>query len=281
MLVVDTHAHLDEEAFDVDRPDVISRLVQAGVYRVLTIGTTAATSVRAVELAAKWSMLSAAVGIQPNYVSQANPGDWELIEELSARPGVRAMGETGLDRYWDYAPFDVQIDYFQRHMRLARQRDLPFVVHCRQAEVDIVAQMRIAAGEGPLKGVMHSFTGDAATAAACLDLGLHVSFAGMVTYKKSGDLRTVAATIPDDRILIETDAPYLAPQAVRGKRNEPAFMLHTLAVLAQLRGVSIFELARQSTENACRLFGWDVPPQDAGPQASVELKDIEDDEPAD
>jgi TatD DNase family protein len=267
MLVIDTHAHLDEESFDVDRPDVIARAVQAGVHRVLTIGTTAATSQRAVELAALWPMLSAAVGIQPNYVSQAKPGDWETIEQLSTHPEVRAIGETGLDRYWDYAPFDIQIDYFQRHIDLARRRQFPFVVHCRQAEADTVAQLQQAAKAGPLSGVMHSFTGDLATANACLDLGLYISFAGMVTFKKSAELRAVARAIPADRLLVETDAPYLAPQPVRGKRNEPAFVVHTLTLLAEMRGVPAAELARQTTENACRLFGWAVPPADAGPAA--------------
>ena len=259
MQLVDSHAHLDEEAFDVDRAEVIERARQAGVIRVVTIGTTAQTSRQAVELARSHDLLVAAVGIQPNYVSQAKPGDWELIEELSQHPKVVAIGETGLDRYWDHAPFDQQMEFFQRHIALARRLQKPFVVHCREAEADTLAQLRLAASQGTIAGVMHSFTGDLAMAEGCLELGMHISFAGMVTFKKSQALRDVAARIPEDRILVETDAPYLAPQPVRGKRNEPAFVAHTLEVVAQLRGVAPEVLARQTTENACRLFGLTIP----------------------
>lgn len=254
MNLIDTHAHLDEEAFDPDRDEVVSRSVEAGVTRIITIGTTAPTSRRAVEIAAQYPGVFAAVGIQPNYAAQAKAGDWEEIEQLARSAKVVAIGETGLDRYWDYAPFDVQVDYFQRHLRLAREIDLPFVVHCREAEADVVAQLRQAAEGGPLRGVMHSFTGDIQTARACLDLGLYISFAGMVTFKKSQVLREVAEQIPADRILVETDSPYLAAQPFRGKRNEPAWVRATANNLAELRGVAPDEFARQTTENACRLF---------------------------
>lgn len=252
--LIDTHAHLDEDAFDVDRDDVVARAAAEGVARIITIGTTAPTSRRSVEIAAQYPSVFAAVGVQPNYVSQAKAGDWEEIERLAAEPKVVALGETGLDRYWDYAPLDLQVDYFQRHLRLAQRLDLPFVVHCREAEADVVAQLKIAAESGPLRGVMHSFTGDLATARACLDLGLYISFAGMVTFKKSQALREVATQIPPDHILVETDSPYLAPQPFRGKRNEPAFVRATANDLAQLRGVSPDEFARQTTANAQALF---------------------------
>ena len=259
MRLIDTHAHLDEESFDVDRAETIARAAEAGVVTVVTIGTTAPTSRRAVELAEAHRLLVAAVGIQPNYVSQAKPGDWETIEELAVHPRVVAIGETGLDRYWDHAPFDQQIEYFQRHISLARRVQKPFVVHCREAEADTLAQLRLAASQGTIAGVMHSFTGDLAMAEGCLELGMYISFAGMVTFKKSQALRDVAVRIPEDRILVETDSPYLAPQPVRGKRNEPAFVAHTLEAVAQLRGVAAEELARQTTENACRLFGLTIP----------------------
>lgn len=252
--LIDTHAHLDEEAFDPDRDDVVTRAIDAGVARIVTIGTTAPTSLRAVEIAGQYPSVFAAVGIQPNYAAQAKAGDWEEIEHLARSPKVIAIGETGLDRYWDYAPFDVQIDYFQRHLRLAREVDLPFVVHCREAEADVVAQLRLATVAGPLRGVMHSFTGDLETARACLDMGLYISFAGMVTFKKSQALREVAMQIPVDRILVETDSPYLAPQPFRGKRNEPAWVRATANNLAELRGVATDDFSRQTTENACRLF---------------------------
>lgn len=255
MQLFDTHAHLDEEAFETDRNEVIARATEAGLVAVATIGTTAPTSVRSVELAEQYPLLHAAVGIQPNYAAEANAGDWETIVELASNPQVVAIGETGLDRYWDYAPMDVQVDYFRRHLELAAERDLPFIVHCREAEADVVRELQHAAESGPLRGVMHSFAGDAQTAKDCLELGMHISFAGMVTFKKSAALRAVAADIPSDRLLIETDAPYLAPTPNRGKRNEPAFVRDTLECLAEVRGVPIEELAEQTTGNARAFFG--------------------------
>jgi TatD DNase family protein len=211
-----------------------------------------------VAIAGEFPLVYAAVGIQPNYAAQAKPGDWESIERLAADSRVVAIGETGLDRYWDYAPFDVQLDYFQRHIALADDLNLPFVVHCRDAEADVVEQLRLAARHGPLKGVMHSFTGSLETARACLELGLYISFAGMVTYKKSQALRDVVKELPLDRILVETDSPYLAPQPMRGKRNEPSFVRVTANTLAELAGISQDEFARQTTANACRLFGFGI-----------------------
>jgi TatD DNase family protein len=257
--LVDTHAHLDEEAFDADRHDVVARAAAAGIWRMVTIGTTADTSRRAVEVAGQFAEVYAAVGIQPNYAAQAKAGDWEVIESLVAQPKVVAVGETGLDRYWDYAPFDVQIDYFQRHLALSQRLNLPFVVHCREAETETVEQLRIAAGRGALRGVMHSFTGSLETARACLNLGLYISFAGMLTYKKSQGLRDLVRELPLEKLLVETDAPYLAPQPVRGKRNEPSFVRMTANTLADLVGIPHDELARQTTANACRLFGWTLP----------------------
>ncbi len=256
--LVDTHAHLDEEAFDGDRADVVSRAVDSGIVRIVTIGTTADTSRRGVEIAGEFPAVLAAVGIQPNYAAQAKPGDWEAIVALASGAKVVAIGETGLDRYWDYAPFDVQIDYFQRHLALAQQLDKPFVVHCREAEGDTVAQLQEAARREPLKGVMHSFTGSLETARACLDLGLYISLAGMVTYKKSQDLRELVKVLPLDRILVETDSPYLPPQPMRGKRNEPSFVRMTANLLAELVGISQDEFARHTTANAGRLFGLEL-----------------------
>jgi TatD DNase family protein len=257
MQLFDTHAHLDEEAFETGREEVIARAEEAGLVAVVTIGTTAPTSVRSVELAEQYPLLHAAVGIQPNYAAEAAAGDWDTIVELASNPQVVAIGETGLDRYWDYAPIDVQVDYFRRHLALAAERDLPFIVHCREAEADVVRELQRAAEAGPLHGVMHSFAGDAETAQACLELGMHISFAGMVTFKKSDALRAVAADIPEDRLLVETDAPYLAPTPNRGKRNEPAFVRHTLECLAEVRGVPIENLAEQTTRNARAFFGLD------------------------
>jgi TatD DNase family protein len=262
MQLIDTHAHLDELAFAHDLEATLDRARQAGVVAVLTIGITAETSRRAVQLAEQYPDVYAVVGIQPNYVSQMHPGDWDVIEDLAEHPRVVGIGETGLDRYWDYAPLELQQEWFDRHLELARRIDKPFVVHCREAEADVVAHLRRAAAQGPLRGVMHSFTGTQETARACLELGLYLSFAGMLTYKRNDALRAVAAATPPDRILLETDAPYLAPVPERGKRNEPAHVVLTAARLAEVRGCTLEEIAAQTTRNARELFR--LPDLDSG-----------------
>ncbi|MBX3425413.1 MAG: TatD family hydrolase [Pirellulales bacterium] len=255
-MLFDTHAHLDQDEFDADRDEVVARAVAAGVTDTLAVGTTVATSEKCVALAANSPHVHAAVGIQPNYVHEAGHGDWDAIVRLSSAPGVVALGETGLDRYWDDAPFALQQDYFDRHLRLSQQTRLPFIVHMRDCEADVLAMLREAANCGPLRGVMHSFTGDWPMAAECLALGLDLSFAGMVTYKKSQPLRDVAARVPLDRLLVETDSPYLSPEPVRKvRRNEPAHVVHTARLLAEVRGISLEELAAATTANARRLFG--------------------------
>ncbi|QEG35192.1 TatD family hydrolase [Bythopirellula goksoeyrii] len=251
----DTHTHLDQEEFDEIRPEILKRAQDAGVTQLVAVGTTALASEKCVSLAKEHANVLAAVGIQPNYVAEAAPDDWDAIVRLTSGPGVVAIGETGLDRYWDYAPFELQQDYFDRHIRLSQQLDLPFVVHMRDCDADIMMMLREAQTRGPLRGIMHSFTGDAAMAAECVELGMHISFAGMVTYKKSQSLRECAATIPAERLLIETDAPYLSPEPVRSKKpNEPAHVIHTAECLAKVRGVSLTELAEKTTKNARDLF---------------------------
>ena len=230
------------------------RAEEAGVKAMLTIGITADSSRRAVELAARFPNVYAVVGIQPNYVSAAKPEDWDEIVRLADAPKVVGIGETGLDRYWDYSPIELQAEYFDRHLELARDLKLPFVVHCRNAEDDVVAQLRRAAANGPLSGVMHSFTGSPETAAACCELGLHISFAGMLTFKRNDALRETAATIPAERLLVETDAPYLSPAPHRDKRNEPANVGLTCACLARCRDVTADEMAAATAANARRLF---------------------------
>ena len=254
----DTHAHLDAEEFDGDRRDVLIRAEDAGVEGVLCVGITASSSEAALRLAETYSSVYAAVGIHPNSSADALADDWQRIVALVKNPCVVALGETGLDRYWDYAPIALQQEYLDRHLRLAQERDLPVILHCRDAAADLLPMLRAAVERGPLCGVLHAFSGDAAFAAECLALGLHVSFAGNVTYsnKKFEPLRAAARTIPADRLLIETDSPYLVPQIFRGKqkRNEPANVIHTAALLAALRGVSVDQLAAQTTANARRLF---------------------------
>ncbi|MDA1018469.1 MAG: TatD family hydrolase [Planctomycetota bacterium] len=257
-MLIDTHAHLDEQAFDPDRAETVQRAADAGVESILTIGITLRTSQAAVALANEYPSVFAVVGIQPNYAAEASPMDWAEIETLARQPKVVAIGETGLDRYWDFAPLDIQADFFTRHVQLAQELELPFVVHCRDAEADVVSQLRTLGG--PFRGVMHSFCGSTQTARECLDLGLHISFSGMLTYRKNQELRETAALIPRDRLLVETDAPYLVPHKQRKakvKRNEPSFVVETGACLAEAQGLSFEEMATICTANAKRLFGLD------------------------
>jgi TatD DNase family protein len=253
--LIDTHAHLDDDKLRGDLPAILERAAQAGVSRVVAVGTTAVDSAACTALAGRFAMVAATVGIQPNNAAQAAAGDWDQIVALVARPGVAAVGETGLDRYWDFTPFALQEDYFRRHLDLARKHGLPVVIHCREAEADVVRMLREDFDRhGPVRGVMHSFTGDRATAQTCLAMGLYISFAGMITYKSAGPLREVAAKIPLDRLLVETDSPYLAPVPLRGKRNEPGFVVHTAACLAGLYGIELAVLAQRATGNARELF---------------------------
>ena len=255
MELFDTHAHLDDEQFDDIRGEVFHRCIEAAVQNVVVIGTTKATSEKCIAIAEEYEIASAAVGIQPNCCGDAVEGDWQRIVELAAHPLVVAIGETGLDRYWDYAPFELQQDYFNRHIELSLELEKPFVVHMRDCGNDILESLQRYQGQS-LNGVMHSFTGDLELAQHCLEFGLYVSFAGMVTFKKSDELRAVAREIPSDRLLIETDAPYLSPHPKRGQRpNEPSLIVHTAECLAQVRNVSLAELAKVTTENARRLFG--------------------------
>ncbi|MEQ9409845.1 MAG: TatD family hydrolase [Fuerstiella sp.] len=252
--LIDTHCHLDADAFQHDLEDVVQAAAAANVEHMLTIGITAPTSEAAVSLAERFSCVSAVVGIQPNYAQEAAAGDWEKIVKLSQHPRVVAIGETGLDLYWDFAPLDIQKDYFRRHLQFSRSCGKPFIVHCREAEAEVLEMLREDFRNGPLNGVMHSFCGDADTAAACVDMGMHISFAGMVTFRKNKELREVAAQVPLDRLLVETDSPYLAPHPNRGKRNEPAWVRYTASCLSDVHGVTESELAAATTSNARRLF---------------------------
>jgi TatD DNase family protein len=254
-MLIDTHAHLDDDRFSDDLPVVLERAVAAGLTRVFTIGIDADTSAAAVNLAQAHALLAAVVGIQPNHVAEMKSGDWERILDLSRHPGVVGIGETGLDRYWDRAPLPLQEEFFARHLALARQLDKPVVIHCREAEADVVRVLKDDFDRyGPVRGVMHSFTGDSATAQACLEMGLHISFAGMLTFKNNEALRKVAAIVPVDRVLVETDSPYLTPMPFRGKRNEPAYVVHTAACLAEVLGMSMEWLSEQTCANARNLF---------------------------
>ncbi len=252
--LIDTHCHLDAEGFHQEIDVVIQRAVESGVERLISIGTTLETSQAAVLLSNRYSCVSAVVGIHPNYTHEAKPTDWEKIEDLATHPSVVGVGETGLDRYWDFAPIDIQRDYFERHIDLSRRIHKPFIVHCREAEAETLEVLLRAGASDSLHGVMHSFCGSIETGAVCVRLGMMISFAGMLTYKKNEELRATAKTIPLDRLLVETDAPYLAPHPNRGKRNEPSWVRFTNDCLASVHGLSPDEMANLTTANAKRFF---------------------------
>jgi TatD DNase family protein len=258
MPLFDTHAHLDQEEFDVDRAAVIERAVAAGVEQILCVGVDAASSAAAVKLADEFPQVYAAVGIHPNSAAAAKTDDWERIFKLLDHPRVVAIGETGLDRYWDTVPFELQQENFLRHLQLSRERNLPVIIHCRDAQEDLLPMLHVAAAAGPLRGILHAMSGDAVMAEECVALGLHISFAGNVTYKnkKFEVLRAAAVVVPDDRLLVETDSPYLTPEPYRGKqkRNEPANVVYTAAFLAELRDQSQEEIADRTFQNAQSLF---------------------------
>ncbi len=245
---------LKTAAFRTTLKESFSAHAAAGLVQIVAIGTTAADSAIVIDIARNHPGIFAAVGVQPNHVAEAHPGDWSRIVDLAAESRVVAIGETGLDRYWDRTPFADQQEWFDRHLTLAEERGLPVVIHCRNCEADIIAQLEQR--RRPVQGVLHSFTGTAEHAAAFLELGLYISFAGMVTFsnKSLDPLRAAASVIPLDRILIETDSPYLSPQPVRGRPNQPSHLAWTAQHLAHVRGLPPEKFARHTTANARRLF---------------------------
>lgn len=255
-MIIDTHAHLTDETLSQNIEHYLTLAQQAGVEKILCVGTTLTSSQQAVALADRFPAIRASVGWHPNNCCQASAEDWAAIETLCRNPRVAALGETGLDRHWDDCPWEVQLDFFQRHLTLSRQTRLPVVIHTRDCAEETLEFLQQSSVAGAFTGVMHSFTGPQAVADGCLELGLYISFAGMVTYKNAADIADIARRIPADRLLVETDSPYLTPHPHRGQRpNHPAHVAHTLKFIAELRGVSAAELAQQTTANAERLFG--------------------------
>jgi TatD DNase family protein len=253
--LIDTHAHLDAEQLAADLEEVLLRARAASVVQIVAVGITRVSSENCLALAQRRAAVFATVGIHPNEAAAAGAGDWDQVLGLVRAEKVVGVGETGLDRHWADTPFAVQEEFFARHLELGREHDLPVVIHCREAEGDVLRLLREAfERHGPIRGVMHSFVGSRATAEQALAMGLYLSFAGMLTYKNAAELRETAAKVPLDRVLVETDSPYLSPVPLRGKRNEPANVVHTAACLAQLHGIGAEELAERTTRNARCLF---------------------------
>lgn len=254
--LIDSHCHLDEERFATDRDAVIARAEAAGVGCMITIGASGGMQANhdAVALAQRHASIFATVGIHPHEASTVTPAVIDEITRLARTPRVVAIGETGLDYYYDNSPRPAQRDAFRQFVALARQLRLPLVVHLRDAYDDAVTILRDERA-AEVGGVIHCFSGDRAVAPAFLDLGFHLSFSGIVTFKKAEELRAVVRMTPADRLLVETDAPFLAPVPHRGQRNEPAYMVFTAAAIAAERRQPIEELAALTRTNTERLFG--------------------------
>jgi TatD DNase family protein len=253
--MIDSHCHLDDHHFADDREAVLGRARAAGLSAFISVGVGGGLTAprQAVALAESLSDLYATVGVHPHDVAAMSEPDWAELARLARRPRVVGIGETGLDYHYDHSPREAQIAAYHRFAGLAREVGLPLVSHVRDAHADAAEVLR-ASGVGD-NGVIHCFTGGVAEARVYLDLGHHLSFSGILTFKNAAPIREAAAFAPLDRILIETDSPYLAPIPHRGKRNEPAYITETLAVLASLRGLPVTELDAATTANTVRLFG--------------------------
>ena len=257
--MVDSHCHLADEAFEDDLDAVIGRALDAGVDAALCVldATNPAEATRAARVATLWPAVRFAVGVHPH---QAGVFDGRLDEvethlrgAIEARAGTRAVGEIGLDYHYDLAPREVQREVFRRQLYVAAELGRPVVIHTREADEDTLAILT-ELGEPTVPGVLHCFTGDAAMATRAVELGLHISFSGIITFRAADSVRDAAAVVPDERLLMETDAPYLAPVPHRGKRNEPAWVGHVAGVLAEVRGVSSDQLRARTAAAFEALF---------------------------
>lgn len=252
-MLFDTHTHMDAAQFDEDREDAIERARQNGVTRILNIGFNRQTIPTTMQLAEKYDWIYAAVGWHPQDAITMQPEDLEWIEQLCQHPKVVAIGEIGLDYYWDTSPKDVQQQVFREQIRLARKLNKPIVIHNRDAHEDVLRILREEKAH-EIGGVMHCFSGSWETAQICLDMNFYISFGGPVTYKNAKQPKEVLMNVPMDRLLIETDAPYLTPHPFRGKRNETSYVRYVAEAAAELKGVSVDEIVKITTENGCRLF---------------------------
>jgi TatD DNase family protein len=255
-MLIDSHCHLDNEQFDADRDAVIERALAAGVERMVAIGTGEGPPdlEAGVRLADCHPAFYATVGVHPHDASKAGSETYRRLDELLRHPKVVALGEIGLDYHYDFSPRETQRDVFIEQMRIARDARKPIVIHTREAWDDTLALIERHWTPTGLPVVMHCFSGGPAEAARCLAFGCYLSFGGILTFPKAVEIREAARTAPADRILIETDAPYLAPVPKRGKRNEPAFVVETARRLAEIRGETLEGIAATTTRNFERLF---------------------------
>src|SRR5215204_6126333 len=256
-MFIDSHAHIDGPEFDVDRDAVVERAQAAGVSLILNVGTGDPHSdafERAVDVGRKHTSVYTAIGTHPHDARLYDDAAEEKIKKLINNEHVIAWGEIGLDFHYDNSPRDVQVDVFKRQLRAARECDLPVVIHTREAEAETIETLKSEYEGAERRGVFHCFSGSMELAQKAIEIGFMISFSGIVTFKKADELRAVAKQVPLDRLLIETDCPYLTPIPYRGKRNEPAYVVEVARCLAGLHGVDVEEMGRITSENFKRFF---------------------------
>ncbi|MFC2071412.1 TatD family hydrolase [Chloroflexota bacterium] len=257
--LVDTHAHLDMNAFDEDRTETITRALDVGVGNIISVGIDLKSSKKAIEISERYAGVYAAVGIHPHDVTAIDKADITRLGEIAKHSGVVAIGETGLDFYRDYSPKKAQIQALKWQLALSAKLELPVIIHCRQAEEDMLDLLRSWISEygdtrRQCRGVIHCFSGDINTAKEYLNMDFYLSLGAYIGYPSSLNSHDVIRSIPKERLLVETDCPFLPPQSYRGKRNEPSYLPFTVKTLASIREESYDEVARVTTQNAQRLF---------------------------
>jgi TatD DNase family protein len=263
-MLIDSHCHLDFPDFSAELDAVVERARSAGIARMVTISTRVKREADLLAITERFPDVFCSVGTHPHYAhEELDVSTADLVARADKNPKVVAIGEAGLDYHYDNSPRDAQERGFRNHIAAARETGLPLVIHSRDADDDMARILEEETGKGAFPAVLHCFTGGADLARRAVALGHFVSFTGILTFKNSTALREIAASLPADRILVETDAPYLAPGKFRGKRNEPAYVVETAKVLAETRGVPFDTIARQTTENFFRLFAKVPRPADA------------------
>ncbi len=254
MILIDSHCHLDFPDFSGELEALIARAHAAGVASIVTISTRVKRHAEVLAIAERFPQVYCSVGTHPHHAGEELDISVEELIERTRHPKVVALGEAGLDYHYEFSAREAQAQSFRNHITAARMTGLPLVIHSREADAEMIAILEEEARRGRFPAVLHCFTGGQELADRAISLGLFISFTGILTFKKSDELRTIAKSLPRDRILVETDAPYLAPGRYRGKRNEPAFVVETARALAQIRGVSDAQTASETTDNFFRLF---------------------------
>ena len=268
MRIVDSHCHLDFDSFENDIDAVVERAREAGLCRMVTICNKVSAFDRVLALAERYDDVFCSVGVHPHEAGSEGDVSLDRLMELARHPKVVGIGESGLDYYYDNSPVEAQKASFRTHIAAARETELPLIVHSRDADSDMADMLEEGARDGAYPGVLHCFTAGPELAARAVAIGFYVSLAGIITFKSPESIRETVRDVPMDRLLVETDSPYLAPVPMRGKRNEPAYTRHTNRVLAEVKGVSEAEMAEVTTENFLRLFS-KVPPPDVSSGAVV------------